>query len=580
MPLIRPSYNNASREEIERLKGLVRRVEVVQRAEKVIEEAKPSQAKPGAPKSSKVKAIDLFDGGIANVAITREPLAVDNPVRLLLLLMPEITPYRWQFEELMRLGGYLTTGDYTNRSTPTPDDPLKVVIAAANGSGKDMMMIAGFAVWFVLTGLRNRVIITSSSFEQTKFQTEVHIRELANRANAKFGQVFRYTQFHYVCPELGSEIKLFATDEAKRAEGYHPYPGGKMALIINESKSVTPEIFEALSRCTGYSYRLEISSPGQRSGEMYNNVTNANTIHYPGPARLGRFYFYRKVTAYECPSIAKSHIEDMIERRGLNDPLVRSSIFAEFSDYNEPIVITEFAYDKCASSIIPEMGSDIGIGVDFGGGGDEDAIWVRQGNKVIHKSFFRLADTVAAVRLIDRELAPWKEGNYTFNADNGGIGQAFIDMLREAGWQVNRRNNQSQAFNPKEFLNLGAEMWFHIKRLIEKCAIILPRDVDKLKLQLTTRYYKGLESSQGKTALESKAEARANGHHSPDRADGLVLCFYSYRPTSQTAVPAKVDNGERPVTPQELMAMWHRGELRRYVPPRVAGRFTLLNGKV
>jgi hypothetical protein len=599
MPLKRPTYDAALPGEIARLKGLIKKVDNLERVAKasVIADAKFDQrfatpptgnevtsSVPPVNPSPKRKGInganDLFNGGIANVEITKEALKIDNPVRLLLLLMPEVTPYRWQFEELMRLGGYLTTGDYEHKSEPTPDEPLKMVLAAANGSGKDMMMIAGFAVWFALTGLRNRVIITSSSFEQTKYQTEVHIRELANRANAKYGPIFRYTQFHYVCPELGSEIKLFATDEAKRAEGYHPYPGGKMALIINEAKSVTPEIFEAVARCTGYSYRLEISSPGHRSGEMYNNVTSSNTIHYPGPAKLGRYYFYRKITAYECPCIAKSHIEDMIERRGLNDPLVKSSIFAEFSDYNEPLVITEFAFDKCANSMVAPTGTDIGIGVDFGGGGDEDAIWVRRGNTIIHKFFFRLADTVAAVRLIDRELAPWKDSKYTFNADNGGIGQAFIDMLRELGWNVNRRNNQSQAFNPKEFLNLGAEMWFWTKRLIEKVAIQLPKDDKKFRLQLTTRYYKGLESSQGKTALESKAEARANGHHSPDRADGFVLCFYGYRPGGKPLDTKEAISGEKPVTPEELMAMHHRGELKRYIPPRPPGRYTLLNGKI
>ncbi len=577
MPLARPKPQlvQASDEEIAALKGLVKKVEATQR----VESSKPPVQKPQkAPNLKPNGANNLFDGGIANVVVTKEPLAIDNPVRLLLLLMPEVTPYRWQFEELMRLGGYLTTGDYGTRSVPTPETPLKVALPAANGSGKDMIMIAAFAVWFALTGVRNRVIITSSSFEQTKFQTEVHIRHLADSANVKFGHVFDYTQFHYVCPELGSEIKLFATDEAKRAEGYHPFPGGKMALVLNEAKSIEPDIFEAIDRCTGFSYRIEISSPGRRSGDFYNAVTNPATINYPAPAVLGRHYFSRKITAYECPCITASHIEDMIERRGLTDPLVRSSIFAEFADYNEPIIITEFAYDSCAKSSIETIGEDIGIGVDFAGGGDEDTIWVRKGNKIIHSHFFTLSDTTKAVRIIDRELSPWKEGKYTFNADNGNMGLTMIDLLRDAGWRVNRRNNQSQAFNPKEFLNLGAEMWFFTKRLIEKRQIILPA-VDKLRLQLTTRYYKGLESSQGKTALESKKEAKANGHHSPDRADGFVLCFYGYRPGLALPATPKLNEGERPVTPAELIAMFHRGEIKRYVPPRVGGKPCMI-GKV
>lgn len=578
MPLVRNQFPTASAEEIQRLKSLVKKVDNLER----VEESKAKTTSVPAPQRSRQsskKSTDVFEN-IANVEITREAIQIDNPIKLGLILTPEITPYRWQFEELMRLAGYLTTGDYTTKTTPTVEDPYRLVIAAANGSGKDMMIIALFSVWFALTGVRNRVIITSSSFEQTKFQTEPHIRNLADRANAKFGTLFRYTQFHYVCPELGSEIKLFATDEAKRAEGYHPFPGGRMALIINEAKSVTPEIFDAVSRCTGYSYRIEISSPGRRSGDMFNHVTTPDTIAYPAPAVLGKWY-YRKVTAYECPCIPESHIRAMIYEKGETDPWVRSSIYAEFSDYNEPVVIPERIFDRCLKTNVPEAGDDIGIGVDFAGGGDEDAGWVRKGNKIIHKFFFRLADTVAAVRLIDKELSPWKDVKYTFNADNGGIGQAFIDQLKDLGWTVLRRNNQSPAYKPREYLNLGAEMWFHTKRLIERCDIILPDGIDKFRLQMTTRYYKGFDTTQGKLALESKAEARANGHNSPDRADGFVLCFFSYRPSKAKDPPKDPRfEGQRPVTPQELVELYAKGQIRRYVPPRVGGRYTLLNGKI
>ena len=516
----------------------------------------------------------LYAGEIANVEITRDPLAVDNPVEWLLMLKPEMTPYRWQFEELMRLGGYLNHKDRKTKTDITYVHPLKVVMPAANGSGKDEVVIATFSTWLTVTGCRNRVIITSSSFDQTKFQTEVHIRDLANRANKKFGKIFHFTQFHYIVPELGSEIKLFATDEAGRAEGYHPFQNGKMALILNEAKTIREELFDAIDRCTGYSHLLYISSPAQRRGRMYKAAGSA--IHYPNPAELGKF-FCRKVTAFECPHIPKSHIDAQIYDKGIDSPWVKSSILAEFSDWDEPVVIPEILWDKCIETPPAPKGSDIGIGLDLAAGGDENSIHVREGNRLIFDFHFTQVDTEKAVLVIDNQLSPWKNADYIFRADDGGISHAMNDKLKLLGWRIRRTNNNSPAWRKSEFLNLGAEMYFSVRRLIERKDIILPVRNFKLKEQLTTRRFKGEESTQGKLALQSKPEARADGMSSPDRADSFVLCFSSYKPSYKPE--EKKDDGPKKYTIKELLELERRGLLiSKYntLPPKQLGRPTQL----
>lgn len=539
----------------------------------------PETPGPLLDKRTKIYRDSVRDGGefftnIGNLEVTREPLAIDNPVQWLLLLKPELKPYRWQFEELMRSAGYLeVNGGNLGVKTPIDDQhPYKLVLPAANGSGKDEILIATFSTWFAVTGVRNRVIITSSSFEQTKFQTEVHIRDLCTRANKKFGKLFSFVAFHYVVPELGSEIKLFATDEAGRAEGYHPYHGGKMALILNEAKTIKEDLFDAIDRCTGYSHLFYISSPGRRKGKMYKSAGLA--IHYPATPILGQF-FCRKVTAFECPHIPKAHIDAMIYEKGENSPWVKSSIFAEFSDFAEPVVIPEYSWNKCLENPPKETGSDIGIGLDLAGGGDENSIWVRKGNKPIFDFHFTMSDTEVAADVIDKQLSPWKSSEYIFRADNGGIGQAIIDKLRTKGWRVRRTNNQSPAYSKSEFLNLGAELYFGVKRLIERIDIILPANNPTLKEQLTTRRYKGEESSQGKLALQSKAEAKSEGLHSPDRADGFVLCFSSYR------VARAEDKPKAPVKSysiRELLELERKGllVLGGSAKPEMKGKYSIL----
>lgn len=601
MGLIRTvKYPKASQAEIDALKSLIKKVDRAEASAAIKEsidqehearsrqDSQPSRIVdtpiPGPAIVDPVPVHDLkaeCNAGnkvfqqIANVEVTRDAIPIDNPALLSQILMPELKLYKWQFESLMQLAGYTDLGAYKNKAVASIEDPIKMIIAAANGSGKDMVLIALFAIWFTMVRARNRVVITSSSFDQTKYQTEVHVRELAKRANKKFGTLFRYTQFHYVIPELGSEIKMFATDEAKRAEGYHPYGDGSMAIIVNEAKSVSQEIFEALSRCTGYSHWLEVSSPGPRSGHMFN--VSAEAIQYPAPLEHSKFYF-RRVTAYECPHIPRSHIEAMKIQHGESSPWFKSSILAEFSDLDSPVVISEETYDKWAKSAVKPSGADLGIGLDLAGGGDEDACFVRRGNKVIKHFFFRQTDTMLAANIIDLQLEEFKKEDYIFRADNGGVGQAIIDKLRSLGWKIIRTNNQSPATQKAEFLNLGAQMWFYVKRLIERLDIVPISGVDKLRHQLTTRNFRGLESTQGKFALESKKEARLAGRVSPDRADAFVLCFYSYRPTSLIDAPKAKE--KHYLTAEQLVQMAHRGMLRAPAEDEHKGRFTLLDGKI
>lgn len=593
MGLIRSvKYPKASQAEIDALSKLVKKVDRAERFEeaKAQDVPTPTLSVPPAPAPTPTPAQDRAPvndpkaelpassrvfSQIANAEVKRDAIAIDNPVLLSSILMPELRLYKWQFEMLMALAGYLKPGNYKEKTPIDMHNALKPVIAAANGSGKDMIVIALFSVWFAMTRARNRVIITSASFDQIKYQTEVHVRELAKRVNKKFGTLFRYTQFHYVIPELGSEIKMFATDEAKRAEGYHPYGDGQMAIIINEAKSVDQEIFEALSRCTGYSHWLEISSPGPRSGHMFNVASTA--IQHPAPIQLNTFWF-RRITAYECPHIPRAHIEAMKIQHGENSPWFKSSILAEFSDLDSPVIIADETYSKWLSSVVKPLGDDLGIGLDLAGGGDEDACFVRRGNRVIKHFFFRQADTMLAANIIDMQLAEFKKLDYVFRADNGGVGQAIIDKLRGLGWQIIRTNNQSPATQKQEFLNLGAQMWFYVKRLIERGDILPPPAIDKLRIQLTTRNFRGLDSTQGKFALESKKEARLAGRPSPDRADAFVLCFYSYRPNSLLTAPKTTERHYW--TQEQLVQMAHRGLLRAPQESTEKGRFTLLNGKI
>lgn len=475
----------------------------------------------------------IFDD-VKNLKPAGTPLNFPSPLHLLRVIAPELKPHPWQAQELLRLGGYLDPFDQSNVTAPTDEYPLLYGLPAANGSGKDQYVLATFVVWFALVGLKNRAIVTSFDSKQIEQQTEPSVRDLCDRVNKTFGaRWFRSVKGHHVCLETGSEIVLFATDEPGRAEGYHPWPGGKMAIIVNEAKSVPEPIYDALTRCTGYSYFMLISSPASKSGSFYQNSLRG--VRHPAPCKLNQ-WFYRHISAYECPHIPKSHIQNVIETKP--QEWVDSSINAEFSSIGDTCIIPAHFLDLLAQKLPEPAGEDIGIGLDTAAGVDENSCYVRKGNRVIYSFHFRQKDTDWTADHINTHLTPWKHLQYKFNADDGGISKAISDKLVKLGWRITRRNNQSPAGNKREFLNLGIESWWKVRTLIIRkeirCDLLNPDKTIKhehaiLHRQLTSRRYDGEESAQGKLKIEPKPAHKQRMRESPDRADAYILCFYSYK---------------------------------------------------
>jgi phage terminase large subunit len=100
-----------------------------------------------------------------------------------------------------------------------------------------------------------------------------------------------------------------------------------------------------------------------------------------------------------------------------------------------------------------------------------------------------------------------------------GYGHQLMDRMAEEGFYCKRVNNGSAASKPNLYANLVTEWWSTVGELIEHRRVIIPPD-EKLVAQLTSR--QKLYDSKGRERLESKADMRARGLESPDRADALI----------------------------------------------------------
>lgn len=456
---------------------------------------------------------------VAKPRISANVLPFKTPVELLLALRPGVVPYKWQVEELLRLAGYFNPNNLAERVEFTSANPLLYNLLAVNGSGKDEYIIAPFAIWMLLCNESSRTIITSSSYEQLKFQTDPHIRSLIAAAKKLFGSnIIRSVEFH-AQSAMGSEIKLFATDEAGRAEGYHPWGSGKMAIIVNEAKTVSDEIFSALYRCSGFSHFLQISSAGMASGEFYTQYLRS--VKYPNKFVSGRPYS-RVITCEDCPHISLAHRQTILDTK--EHSLARNMLYCEFLSSEGNSVISLALWDKCVGPPKLEFDTRYCLGADLAAGRDECALYLRKGHKIVDSLFFVEQDTTRTAEIIDSRFRHILGTDYVAVMDDGHVGHAIIDILQKRGWRIRRVNNNSRP-RYSEYLNLGAYLYFHTKRLLEHGLIQVPEYDSRLRQQITSRKYEYTQG--GKIKLQDKAKHRATFGESPDRADAFVLACSS-----------------------------------------------------
>ena len=445
---------------------------------------------------------------------TLRKLDIPTPALLLAIYDPVIR------EQQMVLHPWQIEVSDTFAEKYTNENPLRFCLVAANGSGKDAFVVTPFAVWFTLTKIRSRCIVTSASGTQLSSQTESLIRSLCEKVNQFHVEKgdeppFRINQRDIRCNLSGSEIRFFATDEAGKAEGYHPFPdytGAEMAIIVNEAKSVSEEIFSALSRCTGGNYTIYVSTPGGHTGRFYYAATNWKNV--------------RTVTAFDCPHITKSEIEEAKQADGENSALYKSKILAQFTAVDGTYVLPIHLYESCNAAPSYEKWP-LRVGVDLAAGGDECVIYVTRGNATLAKKAWRDRDTTVSKKVIVdflRQLGINQKHEHLY-FDDGGLGKAVIDTLVREGWNITRILNGYPARRKKDYANIGTENWFNVSRLFQMGIWSVDENDTKLKKQLTSRTYKRSDTND-RYILHSKQEMRSHGLESPDHADAFVLSLY------------------------------------------------------
>ena len=410
-----------------------------------------------------------------------------------------LTPYPWQQEILSWYADIW--------------DRVRGAVAAPNGSGKSANVISSLSLWWLCMAPRATVVITSADHRQIDHQ----IWPAILRHRDKFPS-FNFIKRRIVTPS-GGELIAFVTDEPGRAEGWHmEKPDKPLLLISDEAKSVPDVIFQAQDRCT-FNGQLLISSTGLMEGGFWKAMTGRT-----------KGFLTRKVKLDECPHVDPRRIASVLAQYGPDHYFTKSTLFSEFMSQDDQVAYF-FHRDKLLQQIAepPDYkASNRCFYCDFAGGGSENVIAKRVGNKVSLVKCWREPNEMAAAIQFIRELRMEEAAPEEVYGDAAGTGRVMIARMAEAGYAIHGINGCESAWRDLQYGNRSAEMWDTAARSVENHEVIMPDD-DILTAQLCSRRMKQSDR-RGRILCESKDDMAHRGVESPDRADAVVAVVSLMRP--------------------------------------------------
>jgi hypothetical protein len=386
-----------------------------------------------------------------------------------------------------------------------------MAVRAPNAAGKDDRIIAPLALWWLRRYRRGQVVITTADEKQLSNQTWQSL----SAHKHLFGDCPTWRDHdHIIVTPTGGRLSAWVTDEAKRAEGWHEHPpDGPLLMIINEAKSVENDIFDAFNRCS-YNLLLEISTGGLMQGRFYEHMTHKREL-----------YETFEITLKDCPHISSEKISQIIQEYGEQDPYTRSTIYGEFMATDDRVrhVLELGDIEANRQAQIGRLGGDVGAGVDFAAGGDQNVVVKKVGNYVPTNCIksWRDRDTYAAVGRYVHYFNELELQAEQIWADADGLGLPMVDQLAAMGWKVNRFYGGSASPHGR-YRNLISYAWHEVAQKVRKHQIIVP-DNQALIAQLSSRRVK--YAQDGRLWLENKQEMRERGVGSPDLADAFVMAF-------------------------------------------------------
>lgn len=434
-----------------------------------------------------------------------------------------------------------------------------ITICSARSRGKTAE-VAQVILWWILTRFPQKTIVTAPASGTIIDGIWPEIGLWAAKLPPVLRQQFEITADRIVIKGVEAESFVTAkTAREDRPEALQGIHAAHVLVIVDEASGVSERAMEALmGSLAGDDRRMMLISNGTRtSGTFYRThhdveLIRSGWVRYqisalplegapPGTTETGTGAealrppdadpaWVPPVKRFYCPVPGdESFIPLMRSRFGEDSTPFRVHVRGEFPRGEDDTVIPMHLIEDACNRDVEPSGAYAAIwGLDVARFGDDStALCKRVGNVVPARvERWRGKDLMQTVMLVKAQYDACMPSDRPSDilVDSIGVGAGVVDRLRELGLPVRGINVSESPALAGTHLNLRAELWFKARAWLEQRHCRLPKDDEELHAELVAPRYKFSERGD-KIKIESKAEIKARGLPSPDKADAFVLTF-------------------------------------------------------
>jgi hypothetical protein len=413
----------------------------------------------------------------------------------------------------------------------------RIAVRSCHGIGKSHIASRVAAWWLDVHDPGEAFVVTSApTYAQVRAILWRYIRQVHRRA----GLHGKVNQTEWLSDDgelIGFGRKPADHDEAA-FQGIH---ARRVLVILDEACGIPEQLWIAADALT--------TNDGCRIlaiGNPDNPATHFKQVSDPHSS-----WHKIRISAFDSPNltgepvpedlaellISRGWAEEKAAEWGTDNPIYISKVLGEFPSQNPNAVVRAEDTAACRLSVdtprTPAELLPVELGVDVGGGGDLTVIRERRGIRAGRQWTSQSDRPEDLAPLVIRAIT--ETGATTVKVDSIGIGWGLCGELRNRATRgehtaaIVEVNVAEASTQPTKFANLRAQLWWEVGRLLsEQRAWDLGSmdDGDRTVAELLEPRW--APDTAGRIKVESKDDIRErSGGRSPDRADALLLAFYT-----------------------------------------------------
>ena len=415
----------------------------------------------------------------------------------------------------------------------------QIAVVSGQGPGKTKLVTAA-ASWRTFRNYKAMTVLTAPSLRQCKDVFLAEMQRTLDQANPILQKFIKVTKSKVNFGGVRDwDIKIATATDAANIAGYHE---DNMTFILEEAQGIPHPIIETIEGTLTNLNCMCIA---------IGNPTTRN-CSFAGFFNDEAWNQHRFNTEHDAPILATSEDpvhrelgeglvarnERLLRKYGRDSDVYRVRVLGNFPSQDPNCVISADDLWECTKTdpvkaAMAERDSK-GFGTDLAAfGGDESVIYRRHGYAILDQWISQEVDPKDVVKQAFRMQAccGWRNRDCVHVFDIGGLGAGVRHLYYDRdGCRFFGFAHNAVPKDPKEYADRITEAFFLVAELARQRKIHIPRDPMLIK-QLSSRQYD--LDTKSRIKVESKKQYRqrmareGQGAESPDRADALVMAFYS-----------------------------------------------------